>query len=174
MTYCLGTLSQSSEVSNVDETDRMLLAHLSSDARVSVARLAEEVGVSRATAYKRLEALTAQGAIREYAAVLDDKALGLEVTALVMASVDQANWRRAREDIQALPAVKYAALVTGELDLLMIVQAADIESLRDVVLREINGLASVRSTRTLLVLDEFVDRVNPVIQLILDPSPAAT
>lgn len=158
----------------MDQIDRMLLAHLSSDARVSVARLAEEIGVSRATAYKRLETLTEQGAIREYAAVLDDKALGLEVTALVMASVDQANWRLAREAIRALPAVKYAALVTGDLDLLMIVQAADIDSLRDVVLREINGLDSVRSTRTLLVLDEFVDRVNPPTELILDPSPTAS
>jgi DNA-binding Lrp family transcriptional regulator len=147
----------------------MLLAHLSRDARLSVSRLAEVVGVSRATAYKRIEALTDSGAIREYVAVLDDKVIGLEVTAVVMARVDQTNWRVARDAIQALSAVKYAALVTGDLDLLMIVQATDIDSLRDVVLRDINGLASVQSTRTLLVLDEFVDRVNPPPELVIEP-----
>lgn len=158
------------EVSNVDNTDRQLLARLSKDARVSVARLADEVGVSRATAYKRIDALIEAGAIREYATVLDHKALGLDVTALVMASVNQADWRAARRAIQGLAAVKYGALVTGDLDLLMVVQASDIDSLRDVVLREINGLPSVRTTRTQLVLDEFVDRVNPPTDLIFDPS----
>jgi DNA-binding Lrp family transcriptional regulator len=157
----------------LDQTDRALLARLSGDARVSIARLAEAVGVSRATAYKRIEALTADGTIREYATVLDDRAVGLEVTALVMARVDQTDWRAAREAIEALPAVKYAALVTGDLDLLMIVQAADIDHLRDVVLRELNGLPSVRTTRTLLVLDEFVDRVNPPVPLVLDPTASS-
>lgn len=154
----------------LDETDREILARLSEDARLSVSRLAEEVGVSRATAYKRLDALLEAGAIRQFTAVLDDRAVGFTVTALVMASVDQGDWQAARDAIRRLPAVKYAALVTGDHDLLMIVQATDIDALRDVVLREVNGLPSVQSTRTLLVLDEFVDRINPPAAQVRDPA----
>jgi DNA-binding Lrp family transcriptional regulator len=146
--------------------DRTLLAHLAADARLPIAQLAQDAGVSRATAYKRVAALADGGAIRQFAAVLDRRALGLQVSALVMASVDQRRWRAAREAIEQLASVRYAALVTGDRDLLLIVDAPDIDSLRDVVLREINGLPSVRSTRTLLVLEEVVDRVNPADDVI--------
>ncbi len=149
----------------MDKTDRDILTLLAADARLSIAKLAEDVGVSRATAYKRIQALTASDAIRGYTTILDRKALGFSVTALVMARVNQNNWREAREAIQGLPSVKYAGLVTGDHDLVMTVQATDIDSLRDVVLREINGLPSIHTTRTMLILDEFVDRVNPPPEL---------
>lgn len=149
----------------MDKTDREILALLAANARLSIAKLAEDVGVSRATAYKRIQALTDSNAIRGYTTVLDRKALGLSVTALVMARVNQNKWREARDAVQGLPSVKYAGLVTGDHDLVMTVQATDMDSLRDVVLHEINGLPSIHMTRTMLILDEIVDRVNPTPEL---------
>lgn len=155
------------ETYNLDRVDRQLLASLSEDARLSMSKVAENAGVSRATVYNRLERLLERGVIRQFSAIIDPAALGRGISALLMVNVDQANWRSARDAIQELPGVRYAALATGDRDVIMLVRANGIDELRDVVLRDINGLPSVRSTRTLLVLDEFVDRVNPSVEEIL-------
>lgn len=146
----------------LDDVDRHMVAELVADGRVSVTELAERVGVSRANAYTRFERLQRDGVVRGFGARIDRHALGLSVSALITITADQHAWRRLRDDIVAMPEVEYFALTTGEFDLVVLVRAPDIETLRDVVLVRLQNHPEIRATRTILVLDEVVADHSPL------------
>jgi DNA-binding Lrp family transcriptional regulator len=110
--------------------------------------------VSRANAYQRLGRLTADGVIRRFTVDVDHRALGHNITALILMDIDQHAWRAVEEEVIALPGVEYVALTTGTFDVVVLVRAADMETLRDVVLERLQSMPAVRSTQTSFVLEE--------------------
>jgi DNA-binding Lrp family transcriptional regulator len=138
----------------LDAVDRRLLGVLQRDGRISVNELAAEVSVSRANAYQRLDRLRRTGVIRGFTAMVDSRAVGLTVSALILANVEQHAWRTARDKLRHLPGLAYLAMTTGGFDFALVVRVADVETLRDVVLDRLQGMPEVKSTQTVFVLDE--------------------
>ena len=140
--------------SPLDDTDRRILDELAVDGRMSMRTLADRLHVSRANAYARVDRLQKSGVIRGFRADVDPVAAGLATTAYVTLNLRQADWRRIREQLQALPGVAHIGLVGGEFDVILLVRARDNEDLRRLVLDEIQGMEGVLTTRTLLVFEE--------------------
>jgi Lrp/AsnC family leucine-responsive transcriptional regulator len=140
----------------LDDIDRRLLDVLRDDGRVSVANLAQLVGISRASAYSRFERLRREGVVERFGARVDPARVGLTIAALVTVTTEQEGWRDLRDEILAMAEVDYFALTTGEFDMVLLVRTPDVETLRDVVLVRLQGMAGIRATRTILVLDEVV------------------
>lgn len=138
----------------LDDTDRRILEELSVDGRMSMRTLADRLHVSRANAYARVDRLQKSGVIRGFRADVDPVASGLATTAYVTLNLRQADWRRIREQLQALPGIAHIGLVGGEFDVILLVRARDNEDLRRLVLDEIQGMEGVLTTRTLLVFEE--------------------
>ena len=138
----------------LDDTDRRILDELAGDGRMSMRTLAERLHVSRANAYARVDRLQRSGVIRGFRADVDPVASGLATTAYVTLNLRQADWRRIREQLQALPGIAHIGLVGGEFDVILLVRARDNEDLRRLVLDEIQGMEGVLTTRTLLVFEE--------------------
>lgn len=138
----------------IDSIDERILAELTRDGRMSVRALAEQLHISRANAYARLQRLTEDGVIRGFRADIDPVAAGMGTSAYVTLNLRQADWRDLREKLRALPGVAHLALVGGEFDVVMLVRARDNADLRRVVLEEIHQMEGVLTTRTLLVFDE--------------------
>jgi DNA-binding Lrp family transcriptional regulator len=141
--------------SDVDEVDRRLLDLLRADGRLSVNELATRVNISRANAYQRLARLRETGVLRGVTIDVDPKRLGLEVTAFVLADIDQHKWRDLAGRLLELPGVEYLGFTTGTFDLVLLVRAPDMETLRDVVLDRLQSMPEIRSTQTSFVLEEF-------------------
>jgi DNA-binding Lrp family transcriptional regulator len=140
----------------VDEIDRRVVDELRADGRVSITELAERVGISRANAYARFERLRADGVITGFTARVDPRRLGLGIAALITITAEQHAWRDLRDVMLAMPEIDYFALTTGEFDMVLLVRAPDVETLRDVVLVRLQNLPDVNATRTILVLDEEI------------------
>ena len=138
----------------LDDTDRRILDELAVDGRMSMRTLAERLHVSRANAYARVDRLQKSGVIRGFRADVDPVASGLTTTAYVTLNLRQADWRRIREQLQALPGIAHIGLVGGDFDVILLVRARDNEDLRRLVLDEIQGMEGVLTTRTLLVFEE--------------------
>lgn len=139
----------------VDETDRRLIGLLKDDSRLSVSELAVQANVSRANAYQRLARLRDSGAIRRFTVDVDHRALGHSITAFVLVDIDQHAWRAVADTVLELPGVEFVALTTGSFDVVLLVRASDMETLRDVVLERLQSMPAVRSTQTSFVLEEF-------------------
>jgi len=142
------------EVSPLDDVDRRIVEALIDDGRLSVNELASRAGVSRATAYTRLDRLRADGVITGFTATVDPAKVGHGVAALILVNVEQNEWRAARDELLHLPGVEYLAFTSGGFDMVALVRVASIEALRDVVLDHLHGATHVHSTQTVFVLDE--------------------
>jgi DNA-binding Lrp family transcriptional regulator len=138
----------------LDDVDRRIVEALVDDGRLSVNELSSRVGVSRATAYARLDRLRSNGVITGFTAVVDPSKVGHGVAALILVNVEQNEWRAARDELLGLPGVEYLAFTSGGFDMVALVRVASIEALRDVVLDRLHGATHVRSTQTVFVLDE--------------------
>ncbi|MDS1271009.1 Lrp/AsnC family transcriptional regulator [Lipingzhangella sp. LS1_29] len=145
-----------------DTTDRAIIGMLAEDARTPVTEIAHRARVSRATAYNRIGRLTEQGVIRGYSVVADHAKLGLGMTALILISGSQPDWRANREIISAYPEVEYAWYVVGSADIVLLVRVADTDQLRDLILTRLQSLPGVTGTQTLTVIEEVVHR--PVVR----------
>jgi DNA-binding Lrp family transcriptional regulator len=140
----------------LDPIDRRMVEALHVDGRVSVTELAERVQISRANAYSRFERLEHEGVIDGFGARIDPRRVGLDIAALITITAEQHAWRGLREELLAMPEVDYFALTTGEFDMVVLVRAPDVETLRDVVLVRLQNMPDIKATRTILVLDEVM------------------
>ena len=116
--------------------------------------LAEKINVSRSTAHARLQRLRDENVITGFTATVDPHALGLGVAALVFIDIEQHDWRTLRAELAAIPGVEYLAMCAGRFDLMLIARAESIPALRDVLLGQIQRIPGVRSTESVVILDE--------------------
>ena len=138
----------------LDPVDKDILRLLRADGRMSVRALAEQVHISRANAYARINRLVEDGVIRGFSARIDEERAGQGASAYITLKIVQDSWRSVREKLLRLPGAAHMALVSGDFDVLLLVHTPDNRSLRELVLTRIHLIPEVISTRTLLVFEE--------------------
>ena len=139
----------------IDSVDRALITEVMHDARISLTDLAERISVSRSTAHARLQRLRDENVITGFTATIDPQAVGLGVAALVFIDIEQHDWRTLRTELAAIAGVEYLAMCAGRFDLMLIARAESIPALRDVLLEQIQRIPGVRSTESVVILDEL-------------------
>lgn len=115
----------------IEETDRKILQILQTDSRTSIAKIAEKVGLSTSTCWRRIGALEESGIIERFSIRLDPNALGLNFQAIVHVQLT----RHDREKIDAFfraikskPEVRECYAVTGQSDYHMFINCPDVIS----------------------------------------------
>ncbi|WP_211590521.1 Lrp/AsnC family transcriptional regulator [Microbispora sp. H11081] len=142
----------------LDATHLKILEVLRENGRVSVSALAERVGISRANAYTRFEALRADGVIRRFTAEIDHQRAGLGIVALIFVTVRQQMWRQFRAQLAQMPEVEYCAITTGQHDAMIQVRMADVAEVHAMVTERLANIPAVKATETVFILDEVLRR----------------
>lgn len=142
----------------LDEVGYRILSELRENGRVSIAALAERVGISRANAYSRVEALMHSGVITGFSAIIDPAKAGLSIGAHVFVTVHPQSWPSFRERVLEMPEVEYCAVTTGEHDAMLMVRATDVSGVHDFSTGVIAQLPEVRTVVSVVILDEVVRR----------------
>ncbi len=139
----------------LDKVDADMVDRLQRDGRLSNAKLAEQLGVSEASCWRRQKRLEEAGVIDGYQAILNRRKLGGGVMAFVQIVCTQhseevtAAFERI---IQACPQVLSCHNTTGEADFLLQVVARDLDDYSrfvEKVLRKLPGVSSIRSNLSL-------------------------
>ena len=73
----------------LDRKEREILHILQTEGRISNVELAERVGLSESPCFRRVKRLEEGGFIQGYVARLDQRKLGLQVTAFVQVSLEK-------------------------------------------------------------------------------------
>lgn len=76
---------------DLDNAEKEILRLLQVNARISNVELADKVGLSESPCFRRTKQLEESGIIKAYTAVLDQRQLGLQVTAFVQVSLNKKN-----------------------------------------------------------------------------------
>ena len=112
----------------MDEIDRMLLEILQQDATLSLAQMAERVGLSPTPCWKRIQKLEASGVIKCRVAIVDPVRVGVGLSVLVSVEAGEhtPDWlQRFSAGIQAMPEVMEVYRTAGEVDYVLRVAVAD-------------------------------------------------
>jgi DNA-binding Lrp family transcriptional regulator len=142
----------------LDSVHFKILDVLRTHGRISIAALAERVGVSRANAYSRFEALRADGVLTGFSARIDPARVGLDICALVFVTVRQELWKPLRAALAQMPEVEYVAITTGQHDAMIQVRVPDVGAVHRLVTEQLASLPAVRATETVIILDEVLRR----------------
>ncbi len=138
-------------VRGVEDIDRQILRHLSTDGRMSFTDLGKATGLSTSAVHQRVRRLEQRGVIRGYAAVIDPEALGLPLTAFVSVTpLDPAAPDDVPDRLSSLPEIEACHSVAGDENYILKVRVATPGSLEGLLAR-IRSAAAV-ATRTTIVL----------------------
>lgn len=138
--------------STLDEIDCRLLNLLQDDGRISQHDLAQAVGLSSPAVGERLRKLEERGIIRGFAALLDPKKLGRDVTAFITVGIDGSKYySQFIEKARKCEEVMECHAITGQGSHVLKVRTDDTTSLER-LLSEIQMWPGVHWTVTAIVL----------------------
>ena len=139
----------------LDPIDRMILAELQADGRMTNVELSKRVGISAPPCLRRVRTLEENGYIKGYHAEVNAKELGFEVQ--VFANVGLAS--QAESDLSAFeakckswPLVRECHMLNGEVDFILKCVAPDLSSFQTFLTGELLTTSNVASVKTSLVI----------------------
>ena len=136
----------------LDDLDRKILEYLQSDGRMSLADLADKVGLSPSPCLRRVRNLERVGVISRYVAVLDQRAVGLPVSVFVSIKLEKQRQEQLDGFAKAIarwPEVLECYLMTGPRDYWLRVVVPDLAAYERFVkqkLTRLEGIASIESS----------------------------
>lgn len=132
----------------IDRANHRILEALQQDGRLSNVELAQRIGMSESPCFRRVRALEAGGLIAGYTARLDQRRLGLPVTAYVHVSIDKHDDHLRRDFVQRVenePHVIECHAMTGSSDFLLKVVARSIDHFSELSMQGILKWPGVRN-----------------------------
>jgi len=113
----------------MDQVDRKILQQLQRNASLSVAELADSVGLSSTPCWRRVQALEREGVIVRRVALVDPEKLNLGVTVFVRLKTSQHSeaWlKRFARAVETIPEIVEFYRMSGDIDYLLKIVVPDI------------------------------------------------
>lgn len=139
----------------LDDIDRMILAELQADGRMTNVELAKRVGISAPPCLRRVRTLEEQGYIRGYHADVDPRELGFEVQVFAMVGLQsqaEVDLSAFEERCKGWPLVRECHMLNGEVDFILKCVAPDLRSFQRFLTEELTSAENVASVKTSLVI----------------------
>jgi DNA-binding Lrp family transcriptional regulator len=134
----------------MDELDREILSILRRDARTPYTEIADRVGTSEGTVRNRVERLVEEGIIERFTVSTSTGNVKSMIELSVDVNVDTA---AVADRIIEWKEVDFVWQVSGEEDIVLVVDASDTERVNELITRA-RELDEVVNTKTRLILDE--------------------
>lgn len=131
-------------------TDRKIVAALRADARISVTELSQRIGVSRATAKARLDALIAEGRIRRFT-IETDTDQDSTVRAITLVELQGSMSRKVIKTLSSIAEVTHIYATNGTWDLVVEIRTETLADF-DRVLREVREVPGVLNSQSSILL----------------------
>jgi Lrp/AsnC family leucine-responsive transcriptional regulator len=148
-------------IGGLDRTDRKLLELMQHNGRATNLELAEAVGLSPTPCSRRVKRLEESGIVRRHVTVLDQEALGLNLTAILSISMDRHTPERFEQFEQAVrefPEVLECSIVTGQsADYMLKIVVPDMASYEQFLLGRLTRIPGVTGVHTSFVLRKIID-----------------
>ncbi|MFD1912852.1 Lrp/AsnC family transcriptional regulator [Halodurantibacterium flavum] len=141
--------------SKLDPIDRMILAELQGDGRMTNVELAKRVGISAPPCLRRVRTLEEAGYIRGYHADINARELGFEVQVFAMVrlhSQAEPDLSAFEDRCRAWPLVRECHMLNGEIDFILKCVAPDLSTFQSFLTQQLTAAENVASVKTSLVI----------------------
>ena len=145
----------------LDSIDRIILAELQDDGRITNVELARRAGLTAPPCLRRVRALEEGGVINGYHGRLNPAALGYGITVFALVSLRS----QAEEDLRdfethvaTLPEVRECHMLNGEIDFILKIVAHDLQSFQSFLTSQLTTAPHVASVKTSLTIRTSKDQ----------------
>jgi len=145
----------------LDDIDRRMLRALQTDGRMTNADLARAVNLSESACLRRLRALESEQVISRYAAVVNERAVGLPISVFVtvtLSSQAEGTLTAFETAVATVPEVVECYLMTGSSDYLLRLVVRDVDDLERIHARELTRLPGVTRVSSSVAMRTVVKR----------------
>lgn len=143
---------------DISKKEKDILRILQHNGRISNAELAQQVGLSDSPCFRRVKQLESSGLITGYAATVDQRKLGLEVTAFVQVTMEKQTEADTEKFIDCVAAEDHIVecfATSGSHDYLMKVVARNIDHFSELTMRRILKYPGVKNVESSFSLQEI-------------------
>ncbi|MBU2966011.1 Lrp/AsnC family transcriptional regulator [Amphritea sp. 2_MG-2023] len=146
---------------HIDHFDLKILRELQRNGGLSNQDLAEKVGLTAAPCSRRVKALEDSGIIRERVVRLDERAVDLNLMAILHISMDKhipERFETFENTITGFPEVMECYLITGhDADYQLKVAVPDMDRYHDILLGKITRIHGVSGVKSSFIMRKIVD-----------------
>lgn len=139
----------------LSKADRLLLRELQRDATRNQSELAELVGMSRTSCWRRIRDFEDAGLIERRVAILNPKIAGLNIQVMLLVAMTEhtdQNRQSFEQHVSLLPEVTECFSVSGERDYVLHVVVRDMDSYNEFLNSQVLKHAAVRSASSTFIL----------------------
>ena len=125
-----------------------ILSELSSDASISVPKLAEKINTKSSVVYSRIKRLQKQKLIKKFTIDVNDKELGYGVKSVTGINMDSKKRDSIIEQLFSIDGVREISEVTGRFDIMVTMYAKNLNEMHKVVsgkIGKIDGIVGAES-----------------------------
>ena len=144
----------------LDEIDLRILRAMQGDGKLTIAEIAERVGLSQSPCSRRIAKLESDGIIRGRQTLLDAKKLGygtLIIVRIKLQAHDTKMLEAFKKAVRGIPEIQIALLVLGDFDYYLRIMVRDIEHYQQLLQRKLVSLPGVREMQSSVILDVVKD-----------------
>lgn len=135
----------------LDATDWKIIKELQADGSLTNVALASRVGLSPPPCLRRVRVLEQAGLITGYTALVDETALGFDVTGFALVGLHsqaEVDLRDFENLVLSWPVVREAYMLSGESDYILKCVARDLPTFQDFILNDLTSAKNVASVKT--------------------------
>lgn len=154
----------------IDEIDAKILRQLQQDASMSVADIAQQVGLSSSPCWRRIKRMEDEGIIQRNVAVLNREKLGLGFEVYVEVKLERPtrlNLRNFEKTVKELPEVIECATVTGAVDYVLRIVTTDMHTYDDFLRDKILSMELVQTALSRIVIRSVKDTTELPLERIM-------
>ncbi|MFQ6163443.1 Lrp/AsnC family transcriptional regulator [Sinorhizobium meliloti] len=141
---------------DLDDADIALLAAVQTNNRLTSEELANRAHLSPTACQRRLKRLRAEGVIEADVAIVSPKAVGRQVTMIVLVSLERERADiidRFKTAIRKTREVMIGYYVTGDADFILVITARDMEDYEQFTRRFFYENNDIKGFKTMVVMD---------------------
>ena len=145
----------------LDKIDHKILAHLMTDGRTTMERLARKVGLSKTPVIARIRRMEQEGVIRGYGALVDHAKIGaghISFVQVTLSDTRSAALSAFNEAVAKIPEIAECHMIAGNFDYLLKVRTSDMAHYRKILGETLSELPHVSHTSTYSVMEAVKDR----------------
>lgn len=143
----------------IDETDKVILNELSTDARMPLKEIGLKCQLSPTAVHQRIRKMEDQGIIKGAKLLIDPEKLGYQTMAYIGIYLEKAEfYKAARDQLSKLHEVVECSYTTGDYSLLIKIFCRDNRHLMELLSVKIQSIKGVSRTDTLICLEHAFER----------------
>ena len=162
-------------IKQIDNIDAKILHEIQNDAALSVADIAERVGLSSSPCWRRIKRMEEVGVIKQRVTRLSRKQLGLDFEVFVavkLALPNKANMEKFEKAIQTMPEIVQCAVVTGAVDYMLRIVTKDMHTYDSFLRETLLSISLVSDVQSRIALRQAKDTTALPLNLISSAVPA--